>query len=43
MSYMVDKPPSEDKIMQKQLRAWEPKEHRPVLSASRSSYKPYNT
>ncbi|KAK5166121.1 uncharacterized protein LTR77_008382 [Saxophila tyrrhenica] len=43
MSYLVDKPPSEDKIMQRQLRSWEPKEHRPVLTASNSAYKPYNT
>lgn len=43
MSYMVDKPPSEDKIMQRGLRAWEPKDHRPVLSASKSAYKPYST
>lgn len=43
MSYMVDAPPTVDKLMQPQLRAWEPKEHRPVLTASRSAYKPYNT
>ena len=43
MSYMVDKPPSEDPLLQRQVRVWEPTEHRPVLSASRSAYKPYNT
>ncbi len=43
MSYMVDKPPSEDPIMQRGLRAWEPTEHRPVLSMSNSAFKTYNT
>ncbi|GAB7360268.1 hypothetical protein MBLNU230_g8028t1 [Neophaeotheca triangularis] len=43
MSYMVDKPPSEDPIMQRKIRAWEPTEHRPVLTGSRSDYKPYST
>ncbi|KAJ9663927.1 hypothetical protein H2201_005409 [Coniosporium apollinis] len=43
MSYMVDKPPTEDPIMQRQLREWEPKEHRPCLTWSRSAYKPYST
>ncbi|OJD38941.1 nadh-ubiquinone oxidoreductase subunit [Diplodia corticola] len=43
MSYMVDKPPTEDKIMQRQLRAWEPKEHRPTLTWSRSGFKTYST
>lgn len=40
---MVDKPPTEDPIMQRKVRSWEPKEHRPVLTWSRSAYKPYNT
>ncbi|EMC96892.1 hypothetical protein BAUCODRAFT_32638 [Baudoinia panamericana UAMH 10762] len=43
MSYLVDKPPTEDKILQRQVRVWEPKEHRPVMSATRSAYKPYST
>ncbi|KAF2868417.1 NADH ubiquinone oxidoreductase subunit NDUFA12-domain-containing protein [Massariosphaeria phaeospora] len=42
MSYMVDKPPPKDTIIG-QVRAWEPTEHRPVLTWSRSGYKPYNT
>ncbi|KKY24324.1 putative nadh-ubiquinone oxidoreductase subunit [Diplodia seriata] len=43
MSYMVDKPPTEDKILQRQIRAWEPKEHRPTLTWSRSGFKTYST
>ncbi|KAF2158185.1 NDUFA12-domain-containing protein [Myriangium duriaei CBS 260.36] len=43
MSYMVDKSPIEDPIMQRKVRAWEPAEHRPVLTQSRSAYKPYST
>nr|POE65316.1 nadh dehydrogenase [ubiquinone] 1 alpha subcomplex subunit n7bm [Quercus suber] len=43
MSYMVDKPPSEDPILQRQVRAWEPAEHRPVLTGTRSAFKTYNT
>ena len=43
MSYMVDKSPAEDKLLQTGVRPWEPKEHKPVLTASRSAYKPYST
>ncbi|TKA70066.1 hypothetical protein B0A49_03192 [Cryomyces minteri] len=43
MSYMVDKPPTQDPILQRQVRVWEPKEHRPTLTWSRSAYKPYST
>lgn len=43
MSYMVDKSPAEDKLLYSGVRAWEPKEHKPVLTASRSAYKPYST
>ncbi|KAF2457221.1 NADH ubiquinone oxidoreductase subunit NDUFA12-domain-containing protein [Lineolata rhizophorae] len=43
MSYAVDKPPTQDKILRTQLREWEPKEHRPLLTLSRSAYKPYST
>lgn len=43
MSYMVDKAPSVDPILQRQVREWEPKEHRPTLTWSRSGYKPYST
>jgi hypothetical protein len=40
---MVDKSPAEDKLLQRQVRAWEPKEHRPTLTWTRSGYKPYST
>lgn len=43
MSYMVDKPPPADPITATRVREWEPKEHRPTLTWSRSGYKPYNT
>jgi len=43
MSYMVDKAPSEDPLMHRQVRVWEPKRHVPMMSASRSAYKPYST
>ncbi|KIW09495.1 uncharacterized protein PV09_00372 [Verruconis gallopava] len=43
ISYMVDKPPNADPINRQGVRAWEPKEHKPVLSLSRSAYKPYST
>ncbi|KAF2727713.1 P-loop containing nucleoside triphosphate hydrolase protein [Polyplosphaeria fusca] len=42
MSYMVDKPPTEDPITQR-VREWEPKEHRPTLTWSRSGFRPYST
>lgn len=43
MSYMVDKPPSVDKLLQREVRIWEPKEHRPVLTMTRSAFKTYST
>lgn len=43
MSYMVDKPPPEDKIMQRQMRIWEPERHVPVMSGTKSAFKTYNT
>lgn len=43
MSYVVDLPPNKDPIMQREVREWEPKEHKPVLTMSRSAYRPYNT
>ena len=43
MSYMVDKSPVEDALLNSGVRPWEPKEHKPVLTASRSAYKPYST
>ncbi|KAH5211662.1 NADH dehydrogenase 1 alpha subcomplex subunit [Parastagonospora nodorum] len=43
MSYMVDKSPAADPLLQRQVRVWELKEHRPTLTWSRSGYKPYST
>lgn len=43
ISYMVDKPPTEDKILQMGQRPWELKEHRPNPTFSRGAYKPYST
>ena len=40
---MVDKSPAQDKLLQREVRVWEPKEHRPTLTWSRSGYKPYST
>lgn len=40
---MCDKPPTEDKLLQRGVRAWEPKEHRPVTTMSRGAFKTYNT
>ncbi|CAG8962271.1 hypothetical protein HYFRA_00005326 [Hymenoscyphus fraxineus] len=43
MSYSVDKPPTQDPLLQTGVRPWELKEHRPNLTMSRAAYKPYNT
>ncbi|KAF2253783.1 NDUFA12-domain-containing protein [Trematosphaeria pertusa] len=43
MSYMVDKPPPADPILQGRIREWEPREHRPTLTWSRSGFKTYST
>jgi NADH:ubiquinone oxidoreductase subunit len=43
MSYMTHDPPTVDKISQTGIRVWEPKEHNPVLTLSRSAYRPYST
>lgn len=43
LSYMVDVPPTQDKILQTGLRAWELPEHRPNPTLSRGAYKPYST
>lgn len=43
MSYMVDKPPPEDKIMQRVQRVWEPEKHLPVMTGSKSAFKTYST
>lgn len=43
MSYMVDKSPAEDKLLQRSIRAWEPEKHVPVMTASRSAFKTFST
>ncbi|EAW12564.1 complex I NDUFA12 subunit family protein [Aspergillus clavatus NRRL 1] len=43
LSYLVDVPPTQDKILQLGVRAWELPEHRPNPTLSRAAYKPYST
>ena len=43
MSYMTDKPPPEDPILQRKLRVWEPERHVPVMSGTKSNFITYNT
>ncbi|EXJ79959.1 NADH-ubiquinone oxidoreductase subunit [Capronia epimyces CBS 606.96] len=43
ISYLVDKPPVEDKILEIGLRPWEPKEPRVNYSMTRGAYRPYST
>ncbi|KAL7650598.1 hypothetical protein ACMYSQ_010374 [Aspergillus niger] len=43
ISYMVDAPPTADKIMQTGVRSWELPEHRPNLTLSRAAFKTYST
>ena len=43
MSYLVDKPPTEDPILKTGQRSWEIKEHRPNMSMSRAAFKTYST
>lgn len=43
ISYAVDKPPTQDKILQTMQRPWELREHRMNPTQSRGAYKPYNT
>ncbi|EAA63833.1 hypothetical protein AN2260.2 [Aspergillus nidulans FGSC A4] len=43
ISYMVDIPPTNDKIMQLGVRPWELREHRPTLTLSRAAFKTYST
>lgn len=43
ISYMVDKPPTEDPILQTGVRKWELPEHRPNFTASRAAFKTYST
>ena len=43
MSYIVDKPPTEDALLRTGQRKWEIPEHRPNLTASRAAFKTYST
>lgn len=43
MSYLVDKPPTEDAVLKTGQRSWEIPEHRPNLTASRAAFKTYST
>ncbi|KAA6412023.1 MAG: NADH-ubiquinone oxidoreductase subunit [Lasallia pustulata] len=43
MSYMVDKPPTQDAVLKVGQRVWELPGPRPNLTASRAAYKPYCT
>lgn len=43
ISYMVDKPPTQDPLLQTGVRSWELPEHRPNFTASRGAFKTYST
>ncbi|KAI1199277.1 NADH:ubiquinone oxidoreductase 13.4kD subunit [Nemania serpens] len=45
ISYLVDKPPTQDALLQYKRRAWEDADPRsiPNYTLSRGAYKPYNT
>lgn len=43
LSYMVDTPPNQDKILETGVRKWEPPEHRPNFTLTRAAYKTYST
>ncbi|KAK2765995.1 hypothetical protein FQN54_007510 [Arachnomyces sp. PD_36] len=43
ISYMVDKPPTADKIMQTGIRKWENTEHVPNMTMTRGAFKTYST
>ncbi|KAF4975381.1 hypothetical protein FZEAL_7832 [Fusarium zealandicum] len=43
MSYVVDKPPNQDPLLNPGLRAFEPSRALPNFTQSRGAYKPYNT
>jgi NADH:ubiquinone oxidoreductase subunit len=43
MSYMVDKPPPDDKLLQVGVRSWELEKPRPNMTLSRGAYRPYST
>lgn len=43
ISYMIEKPPSEDKLLQMGIRPWEEKMTKVNLTATRAAYRPYST
>lgn len=43
MSYLVDSPPTADRILQTGHRTWELPEHCPSLTLSRGAFKTYST
>ncbi|KAJ5628675.1 hypothetical protein N7490_010903 [Penicillium lividum] len=43
ISYMVDTPPTADKLLQPGLRHYESSEHRPNLTQTRGAFKTYST
>ncbi|KAJ6110077.1 NADH-ubiquinone oxidoreductase subunit B17.2 [Penicillium sp. IBT 16267x] len=43
ISYMVDAPPTQDKLLQTGLRHYEAREHRPNLTQTRGAFKTYST
>jgi NADH:ubiquinone oxidoreductase subunit len=45
ISYLVDKPPTQDSLIDYNKRAWEVTEMRPVVNNTMTwgAYKPYNT
>ncbi|CAL3965790.1 unnamed protein product [Diplocarpon coronariae] len=43
ISYAVDKPPTEDPILQTKVRSWELPDHRPNFTMTRAAYRPYST
>ena len=43
MSYIVDKPPNQDKILEMGLRPWESSIPRVNYTLSRGAYRPYST
>ncbi|KAJ5523472.1 NADH-ubiquinone oxidoreductase subunit B17.2 [Penicillium frequentans] len=43
ISYMVDAPPTQDKLLQTGLRHYEVAEHRPNLTQTRAAFKTYST
>ncbi|KAI1004100.1 hypothetical protein K3495_g4115 [Podosphaera aphanis] len=43
ISYMVDKPPTQDALLQTKVRSWELPDHRPNYTATRGAFKTYST